>query len=252
MSNSFNRGCQLLISLMFNAVYLGNQQLSRLFALLPVACMFFIAQLCMADPWRIQDKVDSRTLQLSGKSLTRYESLDGQYRSGHGDSDQVVVFRNQLKAQFVFEGFSLVGEFMDARQERADHGSPISTAIVNTSELIQTYVGYTARNIFDESDELSFQLGRQTMDLGSRRLIASTRFRATENTFTGLRSDWKSESFNATLFYFLPVTRLPSDPDSLLDNEHQTDVETSKIRFFGGTLSTPLLLSGWTTEVTAL
>lgn len=206
----------------------------------------------MAGPWRIQDKIDSHTLYLSGKSLTRFESLDGQYRSGRGDSDQIVVFRNQFKAEFVFDGFSLVGEFMDVRQERADRGSPISTAIVNTSEFIQTYVGYTTRNVFAESDVLSFQLGRQTMDLGGRRLVASTRFRATENTFTGLRSDWQSENFNATLFYFLPVTRLPSDSDSLLDNEHQTDIETSKIKFFGGTLSTHLLLKGWTTETTVL
>lgn len=252
MSGPFGRCWQLLINQIHNALHLRKAKLFRWCGVFFIACTFFIAEICIAGPWRIQDSIDSDTFRLSGKSLTRYESLDGQYRGGRGDSDQVVVFRNQLKAQFVFEGFSLVGEFMDARQDRADSGSPISTAVVNTSELIQSYLAYTARNIFGEGDELSFQLGRQTMDMGSRRLIASTRFRATENTFTGLRSDWRSDHFNATFFYFLPVTRLPSDPESLLDNEHQTDVETSHIRFFGGTLSTPSMLKGWTTELTAL
>lgn len=176
--------------------------------------MLVIPHECFASPWRIQDQIDNQFVKLSGQSLTRYESLKGQYRGMSGDSDQVVVFRNQLKAELIFENLILVGEFMDARQNLADHGSPISTGVVNTAEFIQTYVGYKTNNVFEDNDELSFKLGRQTMDLGSRRLIASTRFRATENTFTGLRLDWNCDDCNITLFYFFPVFRLPSDASS--------------------------------------
>ena len=64
------------------------------------------------------------------------------------------------------------------------------------------------------------QLGRLTMDLGSRRLVARNRFRNNTNAFTGVDWKWQSElGWDFRAFYVLPVQRLPSERERLFDND---------------------------------
>jgi hypothetical protein len=78
------------------------------------------------------------------------------------------------------------------------------------------------------------------MDLGNRRLVARNDYRNTTNNFDGVNLLWESKSKSSLrAFYTLPVQRLPSDLDSLLDNEVELDESRRDVQFFGlyGTLA---------------
>ena len=76
--------------------------------------------------------------------------------------------------------------------------------MVNTAELLRAYLELSTDGPFGGSQKV--QLGRVTMDLGSRRLVARNRFRNTSNAFDGLAWQWKGkEQQELRIFYVLPV-----------------------------------------------
>ena len=206
-----------------------------------------------AAPWRVQDELGSDHFILTGQSLARFESLDGQYRQSRGDSEQMLIIRNRILGGLKFGGWTVATEFMDVRQELADERSPISTGMINTLEFVQAYVQYTSNHFFADNDRLMVKVGKQVMDLGGRRLIASTRFRGSENAFAGARVDWNSGSgVDLKAVYFSPVLRLPDDRPSLLKNENEVDEILDQTRFYGGSLSVDVVDKVLNLEVTAL
>lgn len=198
------------------------------------------------SPWRIQDQIDNEHLLLRGQSLLRFESLDGQYRQSRGDSEQMLIIRNRLLAGIRFDNWSIVTEFMDTRQRLADERSPISDGMINTLEFVQTYIQFTPSNVFTDGDQLSIKLGKQVMNLGARRLIASTYFRGSDNAFAGVRADWRpTNNTELNAIYFHPVRRLPNNRTSLLNNTRETDDILENTRFYGASLNT----SGWAQDL---
>jgi len=195
------------------------------------------------SPWRLSTPLDPpEWLTLSGHQRTRYETLDGQFRAGLTGSDQIFAFRTDLKAEIKLNEIEFVGEMMDSRQELADDGTPLDNTIVNAVDLLQGYVALNLEDPFGGDGEGRLQIGRQTWDFGSRRLIARNLFRNTINNFTGLHASWKSGSGDSLqAFYFLPVNRLPSDRESLFDNEVEIDEETFDTQFWGVHFQTPNL-----------
>jgi hypothetical protein len=124
----------------------------------------------------------------------RYESLDGQFRSSaHGSGDQMLATRTNILAVAKHSIASIGLELMDSRQWLADEGSPINTSMVNTAEWVQGYLRFSDRNVMSPNDSLMAQMGRFTLDLGSRRFISRSRFRNTLNTFDGLDMEWRAE-----------------------------------------------------------
>ena len=121
-------------------------------------------------------------------------------------------------------------ELLDARQFLAESDSSLSSANVNTLDVLQAYIRHTHSN---KKYTHSMRLGRFTMDLGSRRFVARNRFRNTINAFTGF--DWITahNKSQLRLFYTLPVTRLPNEFDDLKDNRTQRDKENHHIRLMG-------------------
>lgn len=175
-------------------------------------------------------------LRLSGMQRTRFESLDGQFRAaGTLDaSDHLLALRTTLLVDADLKRFNATAEFWDARQFAADAGSVVDPTIVNSAEIVQLFFGYRSKDVFAAGDKASVILGRHTMDLGSRRLVARNDFRNTTNTFFGLNARWESRSNNVLqAFFTLPTRRLPSDTDSLLDSDAQLDEESRHIRFWG-------------------
>ena len=145
------------------------------------------------NPWRLSNALKrSDTFVLSGAHRSRYEALDGQFRTGGIGKDDIFVTRTTLKAQLNINKSRVVAELMDSRQHLADGGSPLNTTIVNSLELLQAYIAfkfpYTGRGV------IQLQLGRHTMDLGSRRLVARNLYRNTINNFTGINGTWKFSS----------------------------------------------------------
>ncbi|MFM1941259.1 MAG: hypothetical protein RI897_241 [Verrucomicrobiota bacterium] len=203
-----------------------------------------------AGPWRLSDAVGlPGWLDVSGTHRARYETLDGQFRALRSGGDQVLAFRTTLRMEAKAERVSVVGEMVDSRQELADLGTPINTTIVNALEPLQVYGSLRLEGPFVGESSSEFRFGRQTMDVGSRRLVARNRFRNTINAFTGLDYEWRLREgpvFRA--FYVLPVRRMPRDPVSLLDNDIEIDHENFDYRFWGLHAELPGLVAGSTGE----
>jgi hypothetical protein len=186
-------------------------------------------------PWRLQTALDLPDwFQVSGSTRVRYETLGGQFRSGYDGGDQQLAFRTLIEGRLQFENWGVVGELEDSRQQLADHGSPINTTMVNTTEMLQAYLQLKANDLIHAGSFAEVRLGRQTMDVGSRRLIARNRFRNTLNAFDGAALYWNDKaSPDLQLFYFRPVVRRPSGADDLLDNEQEADRSYSEYQFWG-------------------
>ena len=196
------------------------------------------------EPWRVSDVLGLPAwFRLSGDHRLRYETLEGQFRTNRQGNEHILVMRTSLQAALTFDRFEFVTEFMDSRQELADRRSPINTTIVNSFELLQSYLAVNFPDVVQEGDTARLQLGRQTMDFGSRRLIARNRFRNTINNFTGINTSWTAASGHTLrAFYFLPVNRLPADTPSLLRNHTEADEEDFDWQFWGVAAEMPQLL----------
>lgn len=202
------------------------------------------------ESWRLSKTCDFPDwLELSGHHRSRYETLDGQFRIGYNRGDQILVFRTALKTEIKLDVVEFMAEVMDSRQELADNGTPLGSSIVNTFELLQGCVTINFADILHVGSKSRLQIGRHTMDIGSRRLIARNRFRNTINNFTGINGSWTAASGETVqAFYVLPVNRLPYDRASLLDNDTEFDEEDFDVQFWGLYSEFPDLFSNVTGE----
>ena len=193
-------------------------------------------------PWRLEGELQLPDwLSVSGRQRVRFENLSPQYRSTLTGSDQVLAFRTDVTAEATWKRWRAVFEGMDSRQALADSGSAISASIVNSRELLQGFIGLDLGTPNAPETERWVRFGRQTMDIGSRRLIARNRFRNTVNAFTGVRTRWDFDNdLQLQAFYVLPVERLPNDAASLLENEARYDRESWDQRLWGITVDAPI------------
>ncbi len=144
------------------------------------------------------------------------------------------AMRTLLMSRFKAEPGQAVVELIDSRRYLADEGSPIDTTQVDAFDVLQAHVQYDAGEIIPGGTN-TLRAGRQTVDLGSRRLVARNAFRNTINAFTGLDWLWEADGGGwVRAFYFLPVRRLPEDRPSLLDNDVVLDSQTFDSSRFGG------------------
>lgn len=179
---------------------------------------------------------------VGGSYRVRFESLDGAFRRGTVGSDQILAERLLLAVQFDGGSWYAGAELQDSRAQLSDRGTPLGTDDVNTLEPLQAYVGVRRAGAADGRGALDLRLGRMTMDLGNRRLVARNRFRNTSNAFTGLRGDWQADAdTRISAFLTTPIQRLPVLPERLRDNEQELDDEDFDDRFWGLWLSR----SGW-------
>jgi hypothetical protein len=197
-----------------------------------------IAEPPPARPWRLGAAVGAPPwLSLSGVIRWRYEALDGQYRStalGLDDDQGTFVSRASLRLAASFESLELVTEILDSRQYGSDEGSFLDTTIVNPIDILQAFVGLRTKALFAEKDEAALRLGRYTMDLGNRRLVARNAFRNTINSFTGVGTSYaNAEGLRLDAFWVLPTNRLPNNFEDLKDNEPELDNQSTSTQFTG-------------------
>ena len=188
-----------------------------------------------SQPWRLSQALNLPSwLRLSGQHQLRYETLEGQFRPGRQGNDHILAYRTALKATVSFDRMQFVAEMLDARQEFADEGTPLNTGIVNTFDLLQGHAAMDFADLFQPGSQSQIKLGRFTLDLGSRRLMARNRYRNTINSFTGIHTSWTAASgYTLQAFYSLPVQREPTDSASLLDNDTEFDKEDFDLQFWG-------------------
>ncbi len=206
------------------------------FTLLLLSLSSSIIQAKPLDHWTLQQQLnlpDWLTIKVSHR--TRYEAYTKPFKKGTDTGgDQALAFRTQLFIGTHYKQFSLGTEFMDSRISLTGSNSKYTTGLINQTDLLQAYIAWQEKNAFGTGLHVHAKAGRQTLDFGSRRLIARNRYRNTINNFSGLDiSISKEKKWQWRNFIMFPVSRLPSDQASLKNNIAQFDQENFE-RIFAG------------------
>lgn len=201
------------------------------------------------ENWNLQKQLNlPKWLTFRIDQRTRYEGYDNAFKGGTDGGDQIIAFRTKVFMGIKYDNFRLGTEFIDSRITLEGRNTPINTTLINQTDLLQAYLGWQSNNIFASGLFFDIKAGRQTMDVGSRRLIAANRFRNTINNFTGIDmiisqpNHWQWRNFAV-----LPVSRLPNDRPSLLAGRTEFDQENFERFFLGSFFSIknlPLLSTG--------
>jgi hypothetical protein len=193
-------------------------------------------------PFRLDDALGTPDwLRISGEVRLREEWIDGQFRAANtlDHSDLVLVSRSILRADLDFETVDARIELLDARIFGEGTGSVVDSTIVNPIDVLEAFLDIDLGQLGDGSHRL--RLGRETVDLGNRRLMARNRYRNTINAFDAIDWEWKDAAGQSLrAFWSLPVKRRPRDAASLRDHEVALDQQDLDQRFYG---------AYWTTEL---
>lgn len=176
-------------------------------------------------------------LAVDGELRLRHEVIDGQFRATErlSEQDAVTFLRSRLRVASEAQPVGFVLELLDGRQFDADRGSAVNASAVNALEVLQAQLrlafgGEAATDVV--------RLGRFTLDLGSRRLVARNRYRNTINAFTGLDWEHRGEAFRSRLFVTWPNRRRPAGLDDVLDNAVAVDEVGRGLAFQGFEVAT--------------
>lgn len=124
-------------------------------------------------------------------------------------------------------------EALDARAFASDT-TRLNSTMVDPVALLQANVALRSTGLMSVGDAASATVGRMTLDVGSRRLVARNAFRNTINAFSGLDVEWTGPSGDhVRSFFVVPVVRSPSDPAALRNAAVEYDLENPRA-FFGG------------------
>ena len=199
-------------------------------------------------PWRLNPVLGGPSwLKVSGEHRSRYESLDNQFRfrtpnanppvRGYAENDDALMLQTLLRVDATGDQFGATVEGIDSRQyglhdeSGTADDSYVDTTMVDTADALQAYGSVQLGALGDGKHEL--HVGRETLDLGGRRLVARNLFRNTINTFTGVSWNWKGEDSSVRAFWTLPVDRRPNDAEDLLANRHEWDDQDLDVQFAG-------------------
>jgi len=187
------------------------------------------------ENWSVQKQLNPPNwLTLKIDHRTRYEGYDSAFKKGQSGGDQVIVFRTNVFLGINYDNFELGTEFIDSRITLEGGNTPINTSIINQTDLLQAYLTWQSSDFLSSGFNFKIKAGRQTMDVGSRRLIARNRFRNTINNFTGFDTTLSQDDWQWRNFVVLPVSRLPNDKASLQAGRTGYDQEDFE-RIFAGT-----------------
>lgn len=201
--------------------------------------------------WNLHDALNlPKWLSLTVDQRTRYETRDSSYKANSLGSDQQIPLQTDVWLQVNLGAFRFGTEFLDARAPGADSGSDVNNTQADDADFIQGYAAWADQNIFYSGMGAEVVAGRQTLNLGSRRLVGRNVFRNTINSFTGIKLrllDYDRWQF--TGFVTMPVIRYPKSSADILDNIHVWDQEDTHTLFSGGFLEVYDLAWGINSEL---
>ncbi len=185
-------------------------------------------------PWRLHEALGAaKGLRFGLDHRSRFEHLRGDFRSTAKGDATALSMRTLLQAEITSEPLVFGAELEDSRAF-ASGTTPLNNTIVNPLELLQAYGGLRRSDVLARGDRVGLTLGRFTIDLGSRRLVARNDFRNTINGFTGVDLRWTSPGRHVVrVLAVMPVTRLPSDAAALEDNRVVVDKENTDALLWG-------------------
>lgn len=165
----------------------------------------------------------------------RYETFDNPWAKGQTGSQWQAPMQTVLFMEAHHKGFRVGMEFWDARQVGAHANYTLNNTMVDTAAFPQMYAAWSGRNIFNSGLAFEAKGGMQTIEFGSRRLVARNAFRNTTNSFTGLllklgddEGAWQVQAFGTQ-----PVLRLPDQKAELLNNDYAWDPTSTEAVFTG-------------------
>lgn len=196
--------------------------------------------------WNLHDALQLPAwLALTLEQRSRFETLAGSFRANSKGGDQQIALQTSLWLEAKHRQFRVGAEFLDARGLGADSGSAINNTQVDTADFVQAYAAWADKNLFYSGVGAELIVGRQTLNLGSRRLVGRTVYRNTNNSFTGGRLHITNYSkWQLNTFISMPVLRLPTSTANLLNDTHQFDEEDTHTLFSGGLLEVTDILWG--------
>lgn len=171
-------------------------------------------------------------LDISGSVRPRYETVSNPLRAGAAGTEDLLSVRSTLQIEGRWEDVSAVAEGLDSRRiagdDNPDAGAPSQ---LNAAELLQAYAAWSPDDVFQTGDRLRIAAGRMTLDLGGRRLVARSAMSGVPTAFDGLDASWTAASgFTLRALSVRPVSRRPTDDESLLDNEIALDSRPANLR----------------------
>ncbi len=174
-------------------------------------------------------------LSLGLRHRFRYARVTDQFRVGREGNDQALSLRTQLDVSARWRPLLVRVELMDSRVYAFDDNTPINTGVVNTLDVLQAYGRLRLQGLIFADDELHIRVGRLTMDVGSRRLVARNRYRNTINAFTGLDVSYARgpSGPNARAFAVLPVQRQPVGSEAIRSNDWELDRASFDVVLWG-------------------
>jgi hypothetical protein len=172
---------------------------------------------------------------LSASVRARVETIDGQVRTTFAPSETSISTRVRFGVTYDREVWFLAAQVQDSRLLATGPDSVATTGEVNVLEPVNLHLGLRLQDLGPLEGETRVVLGRQFLQIGTRRLVASNEFRNTANSFTGVSLDHRGpEGARLQLYHVLPQRRLPDDRERLLENDFQLDRESFGLQLFGG------------------
>jgi len=157
------------------------------------------------------------------ESRLRIEHLANDFRAGATGDARALSLRTSLAAEATWRSLVVGVEVLDARAWATDN-TAVNNTLVNPVDVLQAYLGLRRADVFQRGDVATLSIGRFTMNVGNRRLIARNEFRNTINNFTGVHATWRGASGRwGRAFVVLPVLRLPEGSAALRDNDPALD-----------------------------
>lgn len=147
-------------------------------------------------------------IDVAGEFRVRYEGKTNPSRRGEFGSANQAALRTRIRLGVSGKVFRFLIEGQDSRAEFVDSGERFSTSTESTNDLLQLFGSATFRNIGSSGLRMDFHVGRLTMDLGRRRLVARNRFRNTTNAFDGVHGHLaRGKQWQLRAFLVQPVAR---------------------------------------------
>ncbi len=134
--------------------------------------------------WNLHDALKlPEWLSASVEQRTRYETVGGPFKANSKGGDQQIPLQTTLWLEAHMSSFRLGTEFMDARGLNSDSGTGMNNTMSDSWDFLQAYGAWADQNVAYSGLGAEVVAGRQTINLGSRRLVARNVFRNTINSF---------------------------------------------------------------------
>lgn len=180
---------------------------------------------------------DEIAFDVSGSFRVRYESLNNPIfptsSAARKQSNQRLSTRFIVNSTVSYQNLAATIEIRDSRVFLDENDPTLTANQVNTLEPTQFFITYKPERASDLYEVSAVKVGRMELDYGSRRLLAKTAYRNATNSYDGIVVEARVADWQVHGVYVLPVSRFPTDSESLDGNERAFDKSFSERKFFG-------------------